>query len=70
MKRFANLKSYMTVSTIAGVIVGVLVSFGTRILETGIMAGLITFIVFLVAMATMDLSYKPDDHDPNKPRLR
>jgi hypothetical protein len=47
-----------------------LVSFGTRILETGIMAGLITFIIFLVAMATMDLSYKPDDHDPNKPRLR
>lgn len=70
MKRFANLKSYMIVSTIAGVIVGVLVSFGTRILETGIMAGLITFIIFLVAMATMDLSYKPDDHDPNKPRLR
>lgn len=70
MKRLANLKSYMVISTIAAVVVGVLVYFGTRFVETGVTAGLITFIVSLVAIATMDLSYKPDDHDPNKPRLR
>ncbi len=70
MKRLANLKSYMTISTVFGVIVGVLVYFGTRFVETGIVAGLITFIVALVAIATMDLTYKPDEQDPNKPRLR
>lgn len=70
MKRLANLKSYMTISTIAGVIVGTLVYFGTRFIETGIIAGLVAFIIFLVAIATMDLTYKPDEHDPTKPKLR
>lgn len=70
MKRLANLKSYMLISTIAAAVVGFLVYFGTRFLETGITAALVTFIISLVAMATMDLSYKPDEHDPNKPRLR
>ncbi|MFM2019775.1 MAG: hypothetical protein RL718_356 [Actinomycetota bacterium] len=70
MKRLANLKSYMIISTVSGVIVGVLVYFGTRFIETGIAAGLVTFIVALVAIATMDLTYKPDEQDPNKPRLR
>ncbi len=70
MKRLANLKSYMIISTVSGVIVGVLVYFGTRFVETGIAAGLVTFIVALVAIATMDLTYKPDEQDPNKPRLR
>jgi uncharacterized membrane protein YkgB len=70
VKRLANLKSYMIISTVSGVIVGVLVYFGTRFIETGIAAGLVTFIVALVAIATMDLTYKPDEQDPNKPRLR
>lgn len=70
MKRLANLKSYMIISTVSGVVVGVLVYFGTRFVETGIAAGLVTFIVALVAIATMDLTYKPDEQDPNKPRLR
>lgn len=70
MKRLANLKSYMIISTVSGLIVGVLVYFGTRFVETGIAAGLVTFIVALVAIATMDLTYKPDEQDPNKPRLR
>jgi len=70
VKRLANLKSYMIISTVSGVIVGVLVYFGTRFVETGIAAGLVTFIVALVAIATMDLTYKPDEQDPNKPRLR
>lgn len=70
MKKFANLRSYMVISTIAAVFVGVLVYFGTRFLETAIVWGLVTFIVSLVAIATMDLSYKPDDQDPNRPKLR
>lgn len=70
MKRLANLKSYMIISTLAGLIVGVLVYFGTRFIETGIAAGLLAFIIFLVSIATMDLTYKPDNQDPNKPKLR
>jgi len=70
VNRLANLKSYMTISSVAGLIVGVLVYFGTRFVETGVAAGLVTFIVFLVAIATMDLTYKPDDNDPTKPKLR
>ncbi len=70
MKRFGNLKSYMVMSTIAALFVGVIVLFGTRFVEQAIIWGLVTFIVSLVIIATLDLSCKPDDPDPNKPRLR
>ena len=68
MKRFANLKTYMTVSLIAALFTGVLVYFGTRFIET--VWGLITFIAVIVIVATLDLSFKPDDQDPNRPKLR
>lgn len=70
MKRFANLKSYMTISVVAAVFVGVIVYFGTRFADTALIWGLVTFIISLVAVATLDLSYKPDEQDPNRPRLR
>ena len=70
MKRFANLKTYMTVSIVAGLFTGILVYFGTRLVETGIVWGLVTFIVVIVIVATLDLSFKPDDQDPNRPKLR
>ena len=70
MKRFGNLKSYMGMSTIAGLFVGIIVLFGTRFVEQAIIWGLVTFIVSLVIIATLDLSFKPDDPDPNRPRLR
>ena len=70
MKRFGNLKSYMAMSTIAALFVGLIVLFGTRFVEQAIIWGLVTFIVSLVLIATLDLSFKPDDPDPNKPRLR
>ncbi|MFM1950642.1 MAG: hypothetical protein RL418_329 [Actinomycetota bacterium] len=69
MKRFANLKSYLGLSLIAALFSGVLVYFGTRILETTIIWALITFIASIVIVATLDLSVKHDDDDPNKPRL-
>lgn len=69
MKRFANLKTYMTVSLIAALFTGVLVYFGTRFIETAIVWGLITFIAVIVIVATLDLSFKPDDQDPNRPKL-
>ncbi len=70
MRRFANLKAYLGFSLLAAVFVGVLVAFGTRILEHAIIGALIAFIVSIVIVATLDLSYKPDEQDPNRPRLR
>lgn len=70
MKRFANLRAYMTMSGIAAVFVGVIVLYGTRFWETALIWSLVTFIISLVIVATLDLSFKPDDQDPNRPRLR
>lgn len=70
MKRFANLKSYLGLSFVAAIFSGILVYFGTRILETTIIWTLITFILSIVIVATLDLSVKHDDQDPNKPKLR
>ena len=70
MRRFANLKTYMVLSTIASAFVGVIVAYGTRLTEPTVIAVLATFIVSLVIVATLDLSFKPDEEDPNKPRLR
>jgi len=70
VKRFANLKSYMVLSTIAALFVGLIVLYGTRFIEQAIIWTLATFIISLVVVATLDLSFKADDQDPNKPRLR
>lgn len=70
MKRFANLKSYLGLSAIAAVFVGGIVLAGTRFVESAITWGLITFIGSIVLVATLDLSFKSDDQDPNKPKLR
>lgn len=70
MKRFANLKSYLGLSFVAAIFSGVLVYFGTRFVETAIIWALITFIVVIVIVATLDLSVKHDDSDPNSPKLK
>lgn len=70
MKRFANLKSYLGLSLIAGIFVFGIVLAGTRFIETAIVWGLITFIGSVVLVATLDLSFKSDDQDPNRPKLR
>jgi hypothetical protein len=69
VKRFANLKSYLTLSLVAAAFSATLVYFGTRVVETTIIWTLITFIASIVIVATLDLSFKQDDQDPNKPRL-
>lgn len=70
MKRFANLKSYLGLSFVAAIFSGVMVYFGTRFIETAIVWALITFIVVIVIVATLDLSVKHDDTDPNSPKLK
>ena len=67
MRRFANLKRYLVFSFSAAIFI---VAFGTRKLENAIIGALIAFIVSIVFVATLDLSFKPDEQDPNKPRLR
>lgn len=70
MRKFANLRSYLVFSFGAAIIVGVLVAFGTRTLEHALIGALVAFIFSIVIVATLDLSYKPDDQDPNRPKLR
>ena len=67
-----GLTTYLTLSAIAAALVGILVFFGvgdepwiTALIWTGV-----TFIVSLVGIATLALSVKDDDSDPNQPRLR
>ena len=65
-----SIRSYLTLSAIASVFVGVLVYGGTRSVErTSVWVGL-TFIITLVVIATLALPVKDDDADPNKPRLK
>lgn len=70
MKRFANLRSYLVISVIAALFVGVLVLFGTDNFSAALIGFLLTFIVSVVTVATLDLSFKPDQGDPNRPKLR
>ena len=60
----------MIMSAIAATFVGLIVLYGTRFWETAIIWALVTFIASLVIVATLDLSFKPDDQDPNRPKLR
>jgi hypothetical protein len=72
-----SMRSYLTLSFIAAAFVGVLVFFGTGgagrpegALERTAIWFTITFIVSLVSIATLALSVKEDNQDPNKPRLK
>lgn len=71
-----TVRNYLTLSTVAAAIVGVIVWAGIRD-ENGnrdwaaiaLWAGS-TFIVVLVGIATLALTVKPDDSDPNEPKLK
>lgn len=72
-----SIGSYLTLAFVAASFVSVFVFFGTGGLvqaegafqRTAIWFGL-TFIVTLVTIATLALSVKEDDSDPNQPRLK
>ena len=72
-----SFRSFLTLAFVAATFVSVLVFFGTggpaqaegAFQRTVIWFG-ITFIVSLVGIATLALSVKEDDADPNKPRLK
>lgn len=67
-----SLRVFLTLSVVAAAFVGILVLAATNyqaVTEALIWAG-VTFIVVLVAIATMALSVKDEDNDPSKPRLK
>lgn len=61
---------YLALSLISAVVVGLIAWGGLRdVGKTLIWAG-VTFIVVLVGIATLALTVKDDEHDPNQPRLK
>jgi hypothetical protein len=68
-KKPVGVRVYLTLSAIAAVIVGVLVYFGTRKFDQAFIWAGLTFIVVLVAIATMALTVKDDEFDGKTPRL-
>lgn len=67
-----SLRVFLTLSVVASAFVGILVLGATNyqaVTEALIWAG-VTFIVVLVAIATLALSVKDEDSDPAKPRLK
>ena len=72
-----SIRTYLTLAFVAATFVSVVVFFGTggtaqaqgAFERTAIWFGL-TFIVSLVGIATLALTVKEDDADPNKPRLK
>jgi hypothetical protein len=65
-----GVRVYVTLSAIAGLIVGVIWWGGVRRLEDSVIAGGLTFIVVLVFIATMALMVKDDEGSPDEPRLK
>ncbi|MEY4320721.1 MAG: hypothetical protein RLZZ471_662 [Actinomycetota bacterium] len=66
-----SLRNYLTLSLVAALFVGILVLASTHYVaveEALIWAG-VTFIVALVSIATLALTVKDQEDDPNKPRL-
>lgn len=63
-------RNFVILSAIAAIVVGLFVWGGVRNLETTLIWAGITFIVSLVGIATLALSVKDNDDDPNKPRLK
>jgi uncharacterized membrane protein YjfL (UPF0719 family) len=66
-----SLRNYLTLSLIAALFVGIMVLAATHyvaVVEALIWAG-VTFIVVLVSIATLALTVKDQEDDPEKPRL-
>jgi hypothetical protein len=63
-------RNFVILSAIAAVVIGLFVWGGVRNLETSLIWAGITFIISLVSIATLSLSVKDSDDDPNQPRLK
>ncbi len=65
-----SVSSYLTLSAIAAVFVGAIVYGGVKDVNSALVWGGITFIVSLVTIATLALSVKDDNSDPDQPKLK
>jgi hypothetical protein len=71
IKKLLGVRVYLTLSAIAGVIVGAVAWGGLRDLGKTLIWGGMAFIVVLVTIATLDLSLRgAEPEDPNEPRLK
>lgn len=70
MRPRTKVTTYLLLSVVAASFVGFLVYWGVRSIESGIIAFGLTFIVTLVAIATMALMVPDNNNDPDKPVLR
>lgn len=66
-----GVRVYLTLSFISAAAVGLVVwANKPNQIASGLIWAGITFIVVLVTIATLALTVKDDEHDPNQPRLK
>ncbi|MEI6591001.1 MAG: hypothetical protein WCO24_03250 [Actinomycetes bacterium] len=65
-----GVRNYLILAFSSAVVVGVIVFGGVRKLEETLVWAGITFIVVLVGIATLALSVKPSNDDPDQPKLK
>ncbi len=65
-----SVRSFLTLSLVAAVFVGAIVYGGVKDVNSALIWAGLTFIVSLVTIATLALSVKDDDSDPNQPKLK
>ena len=65
-----GVRNYLLLALASAVVVGVIVFGGVRKLEETLIWAGITFIVVLVGIATLALSVKPSNDDPDQPKLK
>jgi predicted PurR-regulated permease PerM len=65
-----SVRSYLILSLIAGVFVGAIVYGGVKDVNSALIWAGLTFIVSLVTIATLALSVKDDNGDPDQPKLK
>jgi len=70
MRKKITASTFLILSAVAALFVGVLVYFGVRKIDSALIAAGVTFIVSLVGIATLALMVPEQKNDPDKPVLR
>jgi hypothetical protein len=70
MPKKITASTFLILSAVAALFVGVLVYFGVRKIDSALIAAGVTFIVSLVGIATLALMVPEQKNDPDKPVLR
>jgi uncharacterized membrane protein YkgB len=66
MPKKTKVTTFLTLSAVAGVFVGVLVYFGVRMVESALIWGGLAFIISLVFISTLALMVPDNNNDPDK----